>query len=1532
MKCWGALLCFILSSVLRAQSDSLILSEIMFYPVSGNNEFIELYNPGQSGIDLAGFRIKYYTSTPDTIIDAGNGTYLPPGGYAVIMEGDYDFTEGIYQNIIPPSALQLKITSNSFGSNGMANTTSRPIWLISPKGDTLDYYFYSADNTASVSDEKKVLFKDTSSVYWKNSLVKNGTPGFRNSVQQCVNDLTVLRFTALPALPYAGDDIEIYTVIQNNGVLASSEFIINIFQDINQDSIPATSELIHSSVYHNLSPGDSVTLTFSLYNVLSGSYCFIAEVFYPEDEFPLNNYAFIRIEVSEPAEYNSIIVNEIMYAPLNYEPEWVEIYNISSGMINLKKWKIGDALSSAVITNNDYYLAPDSFLVIAKDSSILSYYPFGINLIKASFPALNNTGDAVVIKDSLGFIVDSLYYFPQWGGQNNRSLERKLPYTSSLIAENWSTSINPFRATPGFKNSIHPKTYDAELCGFYIKEKYGTVGEEINFVICIKNNGTSGITGFSVSLYHDLNIDSAANSSELIENFIINIGAGDTIFIDYPYSAFSPGRNYFIAHILNDDEDLYNNVSFFSFDGIETGISKGEIKINEIMYAPDNEPEWIELYNDSDRDIDLKNFRTADRSDTVYITRSSYIMPPSDYLVISSDSALLAKRDIPSQFLKVPIPPLNNTGDRLILLDSLSRAIDSLEYTPAWGGRNGYSLERINFKNQSQDSANWGTSLNKYRGTPGYINSVSEKEYDATVAGTFFNPPYPLKGDSVIGSVLIKNSGSRDSEIELKIFNDDKLIHSSGYYLQGNDSLLVNNCIIIYNLNNLQTFYSEVILPHDQDTTNNYLLTSVYPGYKPGSIVINEVLYSPSSGEPEWIELYNRSEDSIPLQNWSISDVLTSPSASAIKTEYTLLPQSFLVISPDSSVKNYHRLIPSDILICSLPALNNDADGVVLTDERGLTIDSMFYRNNPSPGKSLERISVDISSNLPQNWGSSKDIELSTPGKINSLTVKDFDLSAGGIYLTPRYPVLNDTVFISASVRNTGLNNAASFYVFFYYGIPPDTLLYSGNEINLSAGDSVIITSPVAIQLTHSTTIAFFIHLEDDADPLNNYTEKNIIPGEREGSVIINEIMYDPDEGYSEWVEIYNPSDRAYNLKNWSISDIVPSPFKSFLTSNDIWIYPGEYFIISSDTTVLQLYPEVTKMILSRFGSLSSAGDGIILYDYRDAVIDSMKYVSKWGGKRGRSLERKSVHSSSSDSSNWASSLSPFRATPGQENSVSSLPDIARSSVILNEIMYDPAVDNCEFIELYNRSNITINIGGWRIECGNKNFFIISDTSRLLFPGDYYVFAADSLIRYKYPYIDLTLLSCAGSSSLGLSNSGGELMLKDINGNTVDSLYYTPRYHNRNFIVTKNRALERINPDISSTDESNWSTSTSPEGATPGEVNSIYTGIHAAASGITLTPNPFSPDNDGWEDFAIISYDLKLAAPQLRIKIFDSRGRLVRTLTDNLPSGSKGSVIFDGRDDLGRPLRIGIYILYLEASGESGTEVYKSTFVIARKL
>jgi hypothetical protein len=384
-----------------------------------------------------------------------------------------------------------------------------------------------------------------------------------------------------------------------------------------------------------------------------------------------------------------------------------------------------------------------------------------------------------------------------------------------------------------------------------------------------------------------------------------------------------------------------------------------------------------------------------------------------------------------------------------------------------------------------------------------------------------------------------------------------------------------------------------------------------------------------------------------------------------------------------------------------------------------------------------------------------------------------------------------------------------------------------------------------------------------------------------------------------------------------------------------LYLQPEEYVVIAKDTSFNSAYPGVTaKVFYSNFGSLGNTEDGVVIYDFRNGIIDSLFYDSDWGGGRGLSLERISFQDSTNESSNWTTSLDPSGSTPGEPNSILNVPDYHRDDLVINEIMYDPGSDNSEFIEFLNLSGDSVNVGGWQMVDENENSFKLSTIPLLIPANSYFLLAADSLVLSKYDLDSTVLKTIVGESSLGLVNTGELILLKDVKGNTIDSVHYSDKWQNDNFISTKNISLERINPNLDGNNADNWSSSVSAIGATPGDQNSIYTINTNIASNISVSPNPFSPDDDGYEDFTIINYNLTQATSQVQIKIYDSKGRLVRTLENNMASGSSGSIIFDGIGDDGQALRIGIYIIFLEAinEGYGVVESMKTVVVVARKL
>jgi hypothetical protein len=1525
-------------------------------PASGPNEFIELYNYSTTeSIDLNNYKIKYSTSTPDVITDAGEGTILQPESYAVILEGDYPFGSGIYDGMIPPEALVLTISDNAFGSSGMVNTSDRPLWFLSPIDDTLETYTYSADNSQAFSDEKIELVDDNSPANWGNSITANGTPGLQNSITPLGFDLEMNSLNFSPISPFDGDDVTIFTKMKNKGSNSAASYTIEIYNDVNFDSTADTDEQLYSQGFSNLQPGDSITVSHIMNSLPSSSYQIIAKVLFVEDENSDNNELIKTFIVFPPPNnFNDIVINELMYAPSSGEPEWLELFNRSSGSLNLKNWKISDLTTSVTITTEDIFLPPNSFIVITEDSSITNFYNVTSEIIELNLPSLNNGGDGIVIKDSLNVQIDSVLYSPDWGGNTGgRSLERISVEDESNSSANWGTSTGANNATPGSINSITPKDFDLTVTLFNPLSDYGIIGEEISFNVQVSNPGLIQSQNYNVKLFRDANADSIAQQTELISTQSgTPLPSGDSLLFSFVTNDFLIGINYFITTVeTSADDDTTNNFGFTSIVGATVNEVRNDLIINEFMYAPGNsEPEWIEIFNRSSKTIDLWNYQVADNNDTLRVVSVSTILNPLEYIVIADDSTISNFYNITSQLVIGNIPALNNGGDKLILLDSLNRTIDSLQYSPDWGGNDGNSLERIDSESSSTDPANWATSKSIFGATPGYINSITQKDIDIATLDIFFSPKFPLDNDTISISAKILNRGLQSANFAIELFEDTDLDSipdilretTNTFNLSPGDSSTFQFSYQIINIINKHGFTGRAVFEMDQDTTNNSFYKLITTGFLPQSIVVNEILYTPQGGEPEWIELYNNTSSSINLRGWSISDIVTTPVQVFVEDDIVIQPASFLILTKDNSITNYHRLIPSLIYELNLPVLNNDTDGIILKDERGAVIDSVRYLSDWGgiSGYSLERKESNTGSNLPLNWGSSIDIEQSTPGRINSITPKQFDLSVASLSFNPRFPVASNDVFISAFIKNNGSSDANNFSVEFFIDTDSndvvDQLLSSEIALSLTSGDSANVTSSIAIEnLTSKVLTAVRVVFQEDEDTLNNYFEKAVQPGFADMVLVINEVMYSPADGEPEWIELINTSDDSVNLMNWSISDLLTTPTKNFISNEKVYLQPDEFLIIAKDTSFNSYHPDVeAKIVFVNFGTLGNTWDGIVIYDFRDGIIDSLLYSSSWGGGDGFSLERISVDEETNNDGNWTTSLDPKGSTPGAPNSIENVQSYERNDLVINEIMFEPDTDNSEYIEFYNPGNNTLNIGGWRIKDENGNSEKLSEISFDIFPNDYFVLASDSSILTRYGLSEDDNYTILGISSLGLVNTGELILLSDVRGNFIDSIWYFDKWHNDNFVSTKNIALERINPHLNGNDESNWSSSVDPPGGTPAKVNSIFTDNLNTESSISVSPNPFSPDNDGFEDFAIINYKLTQATSQVRIKIFDSKGRLVRTLANSQASGSFGSVIFDGLDDDGEALRIGIYIIFLEAINEGAgvVENLKTVVVVARRL
>ncbi|MGI8892237.1 MAG: gliding motility-associated C-terminal domain-containing protein, partial [Bacteroidia bacterium] len=185
------------------------------------------------------------------------------------------------------------------------------------------------------------------------------------------------------------------------------------------------------------------------------------------------------------------------------------------------------------------------------------------------------------------------------------------------------------------------------------------------------------------------------------------------------------------------------------------------------------------------------------------------------------------------------------------------------------------------------------------------------------------------------------------------------------------------------------------------------------------------------------------------------------------------------------------------------------------------------------------------------------------------------------------------------------------------------------------------------------------------------------------------------------------------------------------------------------------------------------------------------------------------------------------------------------------------------------------------------------------------------------------------------TNTSGVAVLLNTDQSTIDRFSYTESMHFPLLNDVKGVSLERINPNRPTQDATNWhSTSQNVGFATPGYRNSQYSDSQPGANEMTIDPEIFSPDNDGYNDVANIHFNFESQGYVATVTIYDSRGRLVRRLTQNVLLGtSENTISWDGINEKNEKAPVGVYIVLAEAFNATGeTKKLKKTVVLATRF
>jgi len=240
------------------------------------------------------------------------------------------------------------------------------------------------------------------------------------------------------------------------------------------------------------------------------------------------------------------------------------------------------------------------------------------------------------------------------------------------------------------------------------------------------------------------------------------------------------------------------------------------------------------------------------------------------------------------------------------------------------------------------------------------------------------------------------------------------------------------------------------------------------------------------------------------------------------------------------------------------------------------------------------------------------------------------------------------------------------------------------------------------------------------------------------------------------------------------------------------------------------------------------------------------------------------------------------------------------SGLIINEIMFAPGRPP-EWVEFFNRSEYRVLLDSFKIDN-------VSSTGTEVLPGNYLVISSDSTsFSSYYGNIPSSILEM----SLSFSNNGDSVFLFVENGFVLDRVVYSANDAERNY------SLERVNPEISSDNPTNWGQSVG-EGGTPGEVNSVFAEYKKTDVSLAVNPKHFTPDGDGVDETCVISFNLPYLRNEVALKIYDREGHLLQDNSENY-GGERGEWIWDGKDKRGEIVPTGLYIVFLLIGDADGS-------------
>ena len=1260
------------------QVGDIIFHELMIDPNPSvglpETEYIELYNASGSTYNLGGWIVSNGTRNPslDTYI-------LGPGEYVVLVEaGD----EVLFPNLTNLLAVSPWPTlPNARGTLELkTDILSNPIDSVSY---TSEWYQNGVKANGGFSLER-IDAGPSSCPPFANWIAaetdSGGTPGVANSARFLSNETVP---PSLESVSIISPDTLLFCFNEsmdpllladpgNYGIDGGLSILEAQVEDLDQTCVRV-------ALSEDLIPGTIYTVSVEEVGDCRGNI--------------LEGRVEQQLLVSRTPEPEDIIINEIFADPSPQVGlptiEYIEVYNRSDNAYFLQGWTLsnGSTLSSfpaQILESGGYAIA-----VAVDDTS--AYTEFGQVLPMLSWPSLVAGGDNLGIRTATGILMDTVDYDISWYRDDEKSnggysLERINPDTAFCIPiTNWAASTDPIGGTPGQENSIFSLEED----------RMGPVFEGIRMLasdtllLCFDETLDIGVAE-AIATY-DISPSIPITQARILgpEFRCVKLTLGENLELGEEYVvSFSP---------ITDCKG--NMISTSSTVTVSVGDEPlpGEVIFTELMPDPISpvgqpESEYIEIYNRSENSFNVEGWTLTNGSTIATLTGA--ILTPGSYLLLVPEGDAPLFSDISNVLPVGSWPTLTNGGDNIGLRSTRNTLLDSLDYDISWyrdaeKDNGGYSLERIDLMdNACLPSTNWIASEDESGGTPGGVNSVIRDTTDQT-------PPTLLEviviaSDSIRVCFSEPVSIASASNVSNYLVNGQALITQvtplapdfSCYKLSVAESLIRG---IEYNLevSGISDCYGNIM------ASAQGLPFSLGETAEPFEVVFTEIFADPDPQvglpEAEYVEIHNRSAKIIDLSNWSIQD----PRVLATWEEAILQPGEYAILTRSQNqelFQSFGKVIPVD----RFPDLGNASDSLYLLNELGIQIDYVFYDRSwyenevkDDGGYSLEKIDPDFTDcNNPGNWSASRAEIGGTPGTENSIkgTFQDS---------------------LAPSITGIRILDPNTVEVFFSEQMDPETLQVGDNYSISPTIGSPLLGFPASpgynsVQLLFDadldSSILYTLTYSNLADCGGNLIEGSINFGFPEsisnGDILLNEILFNPLTGGSDYVEIKNVSEKVLDLQDLFLGEIDPDTreFTNIkpVAAQTVLILPGELLCLTSDVSFQRttyLPPDTAKFFQMESFPSYADNEGIAVLFTQTDTLEIFEYLDDFhfptlADDDGVSLERISLDDPIQDPGNWQSASATVNyGTPGYTNSQAVSTEEPDSQVELEETTFTPNGD-----------------------------------------------------------------------------------------------------------------------------------------------------------------------------------------------------------------------------------------------------------------